>query len=53
MALLLQEENKMTYQEQLLFEQLDKGIEDMEHGRIVSHDDAMQIIMERLQEYEL
>ena len=34
-----------------LFEELDKGIDSMENGRTVSHDEAMQMIREKLKEY--
>jgi predicted transcriptional regulator len=33
--------------EKLLFEELDKGIDDMEAGRVVTHEEAMQIIRKR------
>ena len=38
-------------QELKLYQELDKGIEDMENGRTVSHDEAMKQICERLESY--
>jgi predicted transcriptional regulator len=37
--------------EKLLFEELDKGIDDMEAGRVVTHEEAMRIIRERVENY--
>ena len=34
--------------EKLLLKELDKGIDSMEDGRTMSHDDAMQMIWEKL-----
>lgn len=39
--------------EKELFGMLDKGIDDLENNRIVPHDEAMKIIRERLQLYEV
>ncbi len=35
------------------YESLDKGIDDMENGRVVPHDDAMKMVQERLKKYGL
>lgn len=32
---------------------LDKGIDDMENGRVVPHEQAMEIVRQRLKEYAL
>ncbi len=40
-------------QEMQIFKELDKGIEDMEAGRVVDHDEAMRIIKERVNQYAL
>jgi predicted transcriptional regulator len=37
--------------EKLLFEELDKGIDDMETGRVVTHEEAMQIIRKRVEKF--
>lgn len=39
--------------EQTLFQELDKGIDDMEQGRILSHDETMQILRERISTYTI
>ena len=38
-------------QETGLFSELDKGIEDFEAGKVLSHEEAMQRIRERLHSY--
>lgn len=53
MALLTQEEIKMAEQKERLYRELDKGIDDMEQGRIVPHDEAMQLIRERIKSYRI
>lgn len=35
-------------QEMQIFKELDKGIEDMEAGRVIEHDEAMRILKERI-----
>lgn len=40
-------------QEMQIFEELDKGIDDMEAGRVVEHDEAMCILKERVKQYAL
>lgn len=40
-------------QEKELYEALDKGIDDMEKGQVIPHEDAMKIIKERLINYGL
>ena len=37
--------------EEILFQELDKGIADMEQGHVVSHEEAMRILRERLSSY--
>jgi predicted transcriptional regulator len=37
--------------EKFLFEKLDKGIDDMEAGRVVTHEEAMRIIRKRVENY--
>ena len=32
-------------------EELDKGIDDMENGRVTPHEDTMKILMQRYNEY--
>lgn len=48
MAPLAQETMKYTEQEEKLFRELDKGIDDMEKGNTMSHEDSMKQIRERL-----
>ena len=38
-------------QEKELFEELDKGIDSMEAGKVVPHEEAMRIIRERVNNY--
>ena len=42
-----------TKQELELFEELDKGIEDMEEGRVTPHEEAMKKIRESVGLYEI
>ena len=51
MAPLAQEKMKYTEQEEKLFRELDKGIDDMEKGNTMSHEDSMKQIRERLKKY--
>ncbi len=44
------ESDKME-QESGLFYELDKGIDAMKRGRTMQHDEAMQMIREKLKEY--
>lgn len=53
MAPLLKEERKYTQQEEKLFHELDKGIDQMEQGEVVPHEEAMRIIRERVSAYEV
>ena len=39
--------------EKELLKALDKGIDDMEQGRTVSHEEAMRILRERLEAYDI
>lgn len=34
-----------------LLEELDKGIDDMENGRVTSHEDTMKILLQRYNDY--
>lgn len=40
-------------QETQIFKELDKGIDDMEAGRVIDHDEAMRILKERVNQYAL
>ncbi len=40
-------------QEMHIFEELDKGIDDMEAGRVIDHEEAMRILKERVNQYAL
>lgn len=51
MVSLANEKVKATEQEEFLYKELDKGIEDMTQGRTVPHDEAMQLIRERIKTY--
>ncbi len=51
MAPLVQETNKYTEQEERLFRELDRGIDDMEQGNTIPHENAMKQIRERLKEH--
>ena len=48
MAPLAQETVKYSEQEEKLFRELDKGIDDMEQGNTIPHEEAMRQIRERL-----
>ncbi len=39
--------------EEAILRALDKGIDDMENGRVVPHEQAMEIVRQRLKEYAL
>lgn len=39
--------------EEAILRALDKGIDDMENGRVVPHEQAMEIVRQRLKEYVL
>lgn len=36
-----------------LFKALDKGIDDMEHGRTIPHEEMMRSLRERIQSYDV
>ncbi len=40
-------------QEIQIFKELDKGIDDMEAGRVIEHDEAMRILKERVKQHAL
>lgn len=40
-------ERQEDIQEKKLYKELDKGIDDMENGRVVPHEEAMKKLMER------
>ena len=48
MAPLAQETVKYSEQEEKLFRELDKGIDDMEQGNTIPHEEAMRQLSERL-----
>ena len=39
-------------QEMQVFKELDKGIDDMETGRVIEHDEAMRILKERVKQQD-
>lgn len=43
----------ITKDEQELLKALDKGIDDMEAGRLTPHDESMKILRQRLRDYAL
>ncbi len=51
MESLAQETMKIHEIEKELLKELDKGIDDIENGRTVSHEDAMQALREGLEAY--
>jgi len=51
MISLANEKIETTEQEEFLYKELDKGIEDMTQGRTVPHEEAMQLIRERIKAY--
>lgn len=40
-------------EETQIFKELDKGIDDMEEGRVIEHDEAMRILKERVKQYAI
>lgn len=40
-------------QEMQIFKELDKGIDDMEAGRVIEHEEAMRILKERVKQYAI
>ncbi len=42
---------KTDYEEEVLLAALDKGIDDMEAGRLTPHDEAVKIMKQRLRDY--
>lgn len=53
MASLAQKQKELSEQEEQLYRELDKGLDDMEQGRTISHDEAMKQIRERIKSYAL
>lgn len=53
MTQLVRSQNDISELEEKLYMKLDKGIDDMEQGRVVSHDEAMKQIRERIESYAL
>jgi len=53
MTPLTQDNYQLSEQESALYSMLDKGIDDMENGRTVPHDEAMKQVRERLTPYGL
>lgn len=50
---LLKEDREVAAREKELFAALDKGIDDMEQGRTVSHEDAMKLLREKVAAYHV
>ncbi len=46
-------EATITKEEQELLKALDKGIDDMEAGRLTPHEESMNILRQRLKDYAL
>ena len=42
---------KTEFEEEILLEALDKGIDDMEAGRLVPHKEAVKIMKQRLRDH--
>lgn len=53
MAPLVKEYYEQDKKEKKLFQELDKGIDDMEQGKTVAHEDAMRIIREKVSQYHV
>ncbi len=53
MASLITEKEKYDKQEEKLFIELDKGIDDMEQGNIMPHEEAMKLIREKINSYAI
>jgi len=53
MTPLEQKQKKLSKQEEKLYRELDKGIDDMEQGRTIPHDEAMRLIKERIKSHAL
>jgi len=51
MAPLIQKQYELSKQEVKLYKELDKGIDDMERGRTIPHDEAIKQISERIRLY--
>lgn len=51
MAPLAQKTVKYNEQEEKIFRELDKGIDDMEQGNTIPHEEAMRLIRESLEQY--
>lgn len=42
---------ELLEQEEKLYRELDKGIDDMEQGRTIPHDEAMELMRERIKSH--
>ncbi len=49
----IMDKNVTTVEESELFRELDKGIDDMENGRVTPHEESMRILMQRYNEHVL
>lgn len=52
-APLVKEMHKKDDKERKLFGKLDKGIDDMEQGNTISHEDTMRMIREKVLQYHV
>ncbi|MBS5065713.1 MAG: hypothetical protein KHZ58_18320 [Hungatella hathewayi] len=43
--------DRIVEQEKKLYRELDKGIEDMEKGNLLSHEETMQLLREKVKSY--
>lgn len=53
MAPLVKEMHKKDDKERKLFGKLDKGIDDMEQGNTIFHEDTMRMIREKVLQYHV
>lgn len=49
----LYKNEKDTMQQNLLFEEIEKGLADYESGNIVHHEDTMNLLKETIEAYEI
>ena len=50
---LKEKKSSASREEEQLFRELDKGIDNMEQGNTVPHDEAMRMIREKVKEYAI
>jgi len=53
MAPLIQKQYELSEQEAKLYKELDKGIDDMERGWTITHDEAIKQIREKIKLYDV